>query len=64
MHSLECGQGKSEQTHPVNQKQNIQTRADHLSSRAQVSLTLVSQYTNDYSFMRLELQSPDENFLL
>lgn len=55
MHWLEYGQGSCERTHPVNQKQNIQPRADHFSSGGQVSLSLVSQCSNYYSFVRLEL---------
>lgn len=59
MHSLEYGQGSGEQTHPVHQKQNIQSRADHFSSGVQVWFTL-SASTQMIGFMRLESQSPDQ----
>ena len=48
MHLLEYGQGSGERTHPVNQKQNIQSGAHYFSSGAQVSLSIASQYTNYY----------------
>lgn len=46
MHLLACSQGSGERAHPVNQKQSVQSRAEHFSSGAQVSLALVSQVTN------------------
>lgn len=46
MHWLECGQGTGEHTHPVNQKQHMHSRAGNFSSGAQVSLILVSRYTD------------------
>lgn len=46
MHLLECSQGRGKRAHPVNQKQSAQSRAEHFSSGAQVSLALVSQVAN------------------
>lgn len=57
MDLVEYGQGSCKRTDLVNQKPNIKSRADHFSWGAKVCPTLVSQYTNNCSFIILGLQS-------